>query len=111
MTPGHTYRGYFALRAPPWPDTLFGELGVVEPMEPHGDDGGVFQLGTTLYSRYRLVLGVNNCNFNDDRPGSTGPRKGVITVEMDFVNVIIAETVNTVWAVVRLIAEQPTYGD
>ena len=84
---------------------------MMEPMEPYGDDGGVFRLGTTLYSRYRLVLGVNNCNFNDDRPGSTGPGKGVITVEMDFVNVIIAETVNTVWAVFRFIAKQPTYGD
>ena len=82
----------------------------MEPMEPYGDDGGVFRLGTTLYSRYRLVL-VNNCNFNDDRPGTTGPGKGVITVEMDFVHVIIAETVNTVWAVFGFIAEQPTHGD
>ena len=82
----------------------------MEPVEPNSDDGGVFSLGATLYFRYRLVR-VDNCSFDDDRPGTTGPGEGVITIEMDFVNVIIAETVNTVWAVVRFIAKQPTYGD
>ena len=90
---------------------LYGELGVVETMEPHGDDSSVFHLGTPLYSRYNLVLGVSDCYLSDDRPGSTGPRKSVITVELGLPNLLIAKTVNSVWAMVRFFAEQPMHGD
>ena len=79
-------------------------------MEPHGDDGGVFRLGTTLYSRYRLVLGVNNCNFNDDRPGSTGAGESVNTIELSLPYMTVAKTVDPVWAMVRFFAEQAIQG-